>query len=150
MTCPGFVVLYHSSPHFAFGRSELIFFSAVSYCTGAAFCVTCSLYWRWTVADRGCSYVTHGVTRKQRFVMIRNLGIESSCQVLRSIFNAPWYVPSTILHTDLQISAVKAEITNFSTKYREKLITHPSELIPTLLEEEGPRRLTFKNRASYI
>jgi len=62
-------------------------------------------------------------------------------KVLRSIVNAPWYVPNTILHTDLQIPTVKAEITNLSTKYREKLITHPKELIPALLEEEGPRRL---------
>jgi hypothetical protein len=36
---------------------------------------------------------------------------------------------------------VKAKITNFSTKYREKLITHPKELTPALLEEEEPRRL---------
>jgi len=36
---------------------------------------------------------------------------------LRSVVNAPWYVPNTILHTDLQIPTVKAEITNFSTKY---------------------------------
>jgi len=62
-------------------------------------------------------------------------------KVLRSIVNAPRYVPNTILHTDLQIPTVKAEITNFSTKHREKLITHPNELIPALLEEEGPRRL---------
>jgi len=62
-------------------------------------------------------------------------------KILKSIVNAPWYVPNTILHTDLQIPTVKAEITNFSTKYREKLITHPNELIPALLEEEGPRRL---------
>ena len=34
---------------------------------------------------------------------------------VRSITNAPWYVPSTILHTDLQIPTVKAEITNYST-----------------------------------
>jgi hypothetical protein len=60
-------------------------------------------------------------------------------QVLRSIVNAPRYVPNTILHTDLQIPTVKAEITNFSTKYREKLITHPNELILALLEEEQPR-----------
>ena len=32
-------------------------------------------------------------------------------KVLRSITNAPWYVPNTILHTDLQIPTVKAEIT---------------------------------------
>jgi len=46
-----------------------------------------------------------------------------------------------ILHTDLHIPTVKTEITDFSTKYREKLITHPNELIPAVLEEEGPRRL---------
>jgi hypothetical protein len=83
VTCPGLVVLYHSRPpigrHFALGRSELVFFFSR---TGAAFCVTCSLYWRWTVADRGCSYVTHGATRKHRFVMIRNLSIESSCRAM--------------------------------------------------------------------
>jgi len=62
-------------------------------------------------------------------------------KVLRSIVNAPRYVPNTILHTDLQISTVKAQINNFSTEYREKLITHPNELIPTLLEEEEPRKL---------
>jgi len=62
-------------------------------------------------------------------------------KVLRSIVNAPWYVPNTILHTDLQMPTVKAEITNFSTKYRQKLITRPNELIPALLDEEEPRRL---------
>ena len=45
-------------------------------------------------------------------------------KVLRSIANAPWYVPNT-LHTDLQIPTVKAEIPviNLSNKYREKLTT---------------------------
>jgi hypothetical protein len=46
-----------------------------------------------------------------------------------------------MLHTDLQIPTVTAEITNFSTKYREKIITHPNDLTPALLEEEEPRRL---------
>jgi len=62
-------------------------------------------------------------------------------KVLRSIVNAPQYVPNTILHTDLQIPTVKAEITHFSTKYREKLITHPNEVIPAILEEERTKRL---------
>jgi hypothetical protein len=62
-------------------------------------------------------------------------------KVLRSIVNAPRYVLNTILHTDLQMPTVKAEITNFSTKYREKLITHPNELTPALLKEEEPIRL---------
>jgi len=62
-------------------------------------------------------------------------------KVLRSIVKALWCVPNTILHTDLQTPTVKAEITTFSTEYREKLITHPNELIAALLEEEGPRKL---------
>jgi len=62
-------------------------------------------------------------------------------KVIRSIVNAPWYVPNTILDTDLHIPTVKAEITNFTTKYREKLITGPNELIIALLDEEEPRRL---------
>jgi hypothetical protein len=78
----------------------------------------------------------------------RNSNIEILQQfqnkVLRSIVNAPWYVPNTVLHTDLQIPTVKAEITNFSTKYREKLTTHPNELIPALLEEESRRLKRFK------
>jgi len=62
-------------------------------------------------------------------------------KVLRSIPNASRYVSNSILHTDLQIRTVKAEITNFSKKYREKLLTHPNELIPALLDQEEPRRL---------
>ena len=65
-------------------------------------------------------------------------------KVLTSIVNAPLYVPNTNLHTDLQIPTVKTEITNFNTKYREKLITHPNELIIALLEE--PRRLKVSNQ----
>ena len=61
--------------------------------------------------------------------------------VLRSITKAPWYVPNTILHTDLQIPTVKAEITNYSTKYSDKLLIHPNELVPAPLEEDEPRRL---------
>jgi hypothetical protein len=62
-------------------------------------------------------------------------------KVLRSIVNAPWYVPNTLLHTHLKIPTFKAEITNFSIKYRGKLTTHPNELTPALLEDEEPRRL---------
>jgi hypothetical protein len=56
-------------------------------------------------------------------------------KVLRSTVNAPRYVLNTLLHTDLQIPTVKAEITNFSIKYGEKLTTHPNELTPALLED---------------
>ena len=57
-------------------------------------------------------------------------------KVFRSIANAPRYVPNTVLHIYLQIPTVKAEMTNFSTRYPEKLITHPNELVPAPLEDE--------------
>jgi len=37
-------------------------------------------------------------------------------KVLRSIVNAPWYVSNIILHTDLQIPTLKAEITAPNTE----------------------------------
>jgi hypothetical protein len=73
-------------------------------------------------------------------------------KIIRKIVNAPWYIPNELLHTDLQISTVRDEMTKFSTKYRlllglvktkyrDKLLTYPDELASILLEEEGPRRL---------
>jgi hypothetical protein len=46
-----------------------------------------------------------------------------------------------VLHTDLKVPKIGAEITKFSVKYREKITTHPNELASTLLEEEEPRSL---------
>jgi hypothetical protein len=64
-----------------------------------------------------------------------------SCNLLRTLANAPWYIPNKILHTYLKIPTIREEITKFSVKYRVKITTHPNELAPTLLEEEGSRRL---------
>jgi hypothetical protein len=81
----------------------------------------------------GTDLLRHNIEIPQRF----------QNKVLRSIVKAARYVPNTLLHPDLRIPTVKAEITNFSKKCREKLITHPNELTPALLEEEEeePRRL---------
>jgi hypothetical protein len=63
-------------------------------------------------------------------------------KVLRAIVNALWHIPNKILHTHLKVSTVREEITKFSVKYRDKITTHPNELVATLLEEEEePRRL---------
>jgi hypothetical protein len=63
-------------------------------------------------------------------------------KVLRTIVNAPWYVPNKQLHTDLGISPVCEEITNISHKYKDKLTAHPNELATTLLNDEvEPQRL---------
>jgi hypothetical protein len=62
-------------------------------------------------------------------------------KALRTRVNAPWYIPNSLLHTDLQISTVRDEITTFSTNYRAKLLTHPNELTSILLDEQGQERL---------
>jgi len=72
-----------------------------------------------------------------------NIEILQSFQnkVLRTIVNAPWYIPNKLLHTDLQIPTIREEITMFSTNHTAKLLTHPNELTSNLLIEQGPRRL---------
>jgi len=62
-------------------------------------------------------------------------------KVLRTIVNAPWYIPNKLLHTDLQIPTIRKEITKFSTNHTAKLLTQPSELTSNLLIEQGPGRL---------
>jgi hypothetical protein len=47
-------------------------------------------------------------------------------KVLRTLVNAPWYIPNSLLHTDLQMSTVRDAIMKFSTNYRSKLVTHPN------------------------
>jgi hypothetical protein len=61
--------------------------------------------------------------------------------VLRTIVNAPWYIPNKSLHTDLKIPTIRVEVTKFSVKYTDKITTQPNELASTLLEEDEPRGL---------
>jgi hypothetical protein len=55
--------------------------------------------------------------------------------------NAPWYISNKFLHADLKVPTIREEITKFNVKYRNKITTHPNEIVSTLLEEEEPRRL---------
>jgi hypothetical protein len=73
---------------------------------------------------------------------LRNIEILRRFQnkVLRTSVNAPWYIPNSLLYTDLQMSTVRDEIMKYSTNYRAKLVTHPNELTSILLVEPGPRR----------
>ena len=66
-------------------------------------------------------------------------------KVLRTIVNAPWYIPNRVLHTDLLISTVREGVTKHGTTHKDKLIRHPNQLIPILLEEQGPKRLKRYN-----
>lgn len=61
-------------------------------------------------------------------------------KVLRNIVNAPWYVPNTVIQSDLKITSVKDEIKNFSKKYEQRLSVHPNELAVNLLNTENDYR----------
>jgi hypothetical protein len=62
-------------------------------------------------------------------------------KVLRAIVDAPWYISSKVLPTDLKVPTIGEKITKFTVKYRDKITTHSNQLTPTPLEEEEPRRL---------
>jgi hypothetical protein len=51
------------------------------------------------------------------------------------------YTANKVLHVDLKVPTLRDEMTKFSVKYRDKIITHSNELASTLLEKEEPRRL---------
>lgn len=56
-------------------------------------------------------------------------------KTLRSITNAPWYVPNDLIHKDLEVNMVKSEIAKFSEKYQDRLRVHPNRLAMQLLED---------------
>jgi hypothetical protein len=65
-------------------------------------------------------------------------------KVLRTIVNAPWYIPNRVLHPGLLILTVR-EVTKHGTAHKDKLLRHPNQLIPIILEEQGPKRLKRHN-----
>jgi hypothetical protein len=63
-------------------------------------------------------------------------------RVLRIITGAPWYIPNTIIKSDLQIPTVKKEARKYSANYRKRLGAHPKNLANALFKEQlGNRRL---------
>ena len=63
-------------------------------------------------------------------------------KTLRLITNAPWYVPNAVLHTDLQLLTIRAEITRMNGKYKAKLEAHPNDLAKTLCIPHTLRRIS--------
>jgi hypothetical protein len=62
--------------------------------------------------------------------------------VLRIITDAPWYIPNTIIITDLQIPTVKKEARKYGANYRKQLDAHPNNLANALFKEQlGNHRL---------
>ena len=56
-------------------------------------------------------------------------------KALRSIVNAPWFVPNELIQKDLQIPSVKEEISSFHNRYKDRLTNHPNILATNILQE---------------
>jgi hypothetical protein len=50
------------------------------------------------------------------------------------VVDAPWYVPNTVIRSDLQIPTVKKEIRHYSSQYSARFSIHLSNLIVNLIE----------------
>ena len=61
-------------------------------------------------------------------------------KVLRIITGAPWYVPNTVLKSDLQVPTVRQEVKNYSATYRQRLDVHPNKLAKTLFSSQTCNR----------
>jgi hypothetical protein len=49
-------------------------------------------------------------------------------KALRTITDAPWYLPNTVIWKDLQIPTIKHEISRYSYHYSKHFSMHPNEL----------------------
>lgn len=56
-------------------------------------------------------------------------------KTLRTIVNAPWYVPNKVVLRDINMSSVKDEIKLFSSKYQTRLGSHPNICAVNLLKD---------------
>ncbi|PNF34304.1 hypothetical protein B7P43_G16293, partial [Cryptotermes secundus] len=65
----------------------------------------------------------------------------SPSKILRIVTNAPWYVNSQTLHTDLNIPYIKDVIREKSTTHHNKLADHPNDILQPLVEPQHNRRL---------
>jgi hypothetical protein len=54
-------------------------------------------------------------------------------KVLCLIVDTPWYMPNTVIRSDLQISAVKEEIRHYSSQYSARLSVHPNDPVVNLM-----------------
>jgi hypothetical protein len=61
-------------------------------------------------------------------------------KILRMIVDAPWYVPNSLIRSDLSCPTVKEEIRRYSSHYGARLCTHPNNLAVNPLRLPDNRR----------
>lgn len=62
-------------------------------------------------------------------------------KALREIVKAPYYVPNTLIHSDLHVNTVKQEIQKYSATYKTRLVKHPNTLASSLVNRNVISRL---------
>jgi hypothetical protein len=62
-------------------------------------------------------------------------------KVLRTIVDAPWYVPNTAIRRDLQTPTVKYDIRHYSSQYSARLRINPNEPVVNFMAQPYNRRL---------
>ena len=71
-------------------------------------------------------------------------------KLLRTITNAPWFVPNEALHRDLNMPTVKEEIQSLMKTYKERITRHPNVLASHLMDGKGLRRLKHRIPQDFI
>jgi hypothetical protein len=56
------------------------------------------------------------------------------------IVDAPWYMPNTLIHKDLQISTVKEEMYCYNSGYNAHLRAQPNDLVVDLMEQPDNKK----------
>jgi hypothetical protein len=62
-------------------------------------------------------------------------------KVLRTIVDAPWYMPNTVIWRGLQTPTVKEEILHYSSQYSARLSVHPNNVVVNLVAQPDNRQL---------
>jgi hypothetical protein len=60
-------------------------------------------------------------------------------KVLRTIVDAPWYVPNTDIRRDFQTPTVKEEIRHYRSQYSARLSVHPNDPVVNLMAQPENR-----------
>jgi hypothetical protein len=62
-------------------------------------------------------------------------------KVLRTIVDAPWCMPTTVIRRALQTPTVKQGIREYSSQYSVRVSVNPNELLVDLMAQPGNMRL---------
>jgi hypothetical protein len=66
------------------------------------------------------------------------------------IVDAPWYMPNTVVRSNLHAPTAKEEIRRYSSQYSTRLSAHPSDLVANLKAQADKNRLLRIHLPDYM